>query len=399
MRTVVVSIFIIFLSAVSFAREVKVKVIASEENIARYLANREVVKYTSGTIVVSCGEQILPTEIGYGKIIEKKLLPTGETEFVFCYTIRDKHTFHIAGIVEDLFKNLFYYIIFPGMLFSIVFSILISWVDRKLTARIQYRQGPPILQNLYDLLKLLSKEVVVPDIAQQWLFIISPIIAFSCAVLVSSIIWLVIISPSYSFVGDVIVVIYLMTIIPVMFILGGSASGNVIAGIGVSREIKLLLSYELPLITSLLVPMIKSSSVKFADITTASVISSISGIVSFIVAIICFVAKVGIVPFDVSEAETELAGGIFIEYSGFLLGLIKITKQILFSITPLFLIILYWFKGPWYSFILKYAVVLIIFIILRNTNPRLKIVQITKLFWYLVFPISLISVVLALIGV
>ncbi|MCS7228371.1 MAG: NADH-quinone oxidoreductase subunit H, partial [Endomicrobia bacterium] len=259
-------------------------------------------------------------------------------------------------------------------------------------------QGPPILQNFYDVLKLFGKEVIIPESAQRWLFVLAPFVAFSVATLVATIMWLIIFLPHYSFIGDIIVVIYLLTIIPVMYILGAAASKNVIASIGISREIKLLLAYELPLITALMVPMIKSSSIKFAEIMNTSVVSSISGIISLIVVILCFSAKLGTVPFDISEAETELAGGIFIEYSGLLLGFVKLTKQLILSVTPLFIIITYFSKLPWYSLLLVYIIILMIFTLIRNTNPRLKIDQVIKFFWFGMFPLSLFSVILTLIG-
>ncbi len=295
-------------------------------------------------------------------------------------------------------KEVFYYLIFPGFIFSSIFSMLISWFDRKLTARVQWRKGPPLLQNFYDFFKLLSKETLLPDTTDKTIFVLSPIIALSSVVLASTILWLTVLFPKNSFIGDVIVVLYLLMIPSTMFIIGASSSGNVIASLGVSREIKLMLSYELPLICSVLVAVIKSSSIRFADMTKFSVFSSISGIIALIVAIICFQAKLGLVPFDISEAETEIASGIFIEYSGPLLGFIRLTRQILFSVSPIFIIAVFLSKGRWISFLIKYILLVIIFILIRNTNPRLKINQVIKFFWFIVFPISLISIVLAMLG-
>ena len=294
--------------------------------------------------------------------------------------------------------NIIYYLIFPGFVFVTIFSLIVSWFDRKLTARIQWRVGPPFLQNFYDLFKLFSKEILIPDAANKTLFILSPIIALASVVLVATIEWLVIILPQHSFVGDVIVVLYLLMIPSIMFIIGASSSGNPIAVLGVSREIKLILSYELPLICAVLVPIIKSSSIKFVELMKISAFSSVSEIIALVVAIICFQAKLGLVPFDISEAETEIASGIFIEYSGPLLGMIRLTRQILFSITPLFIITVFLFKGSWLLFIIKYILLIIIFTLIRNVNPRLRIDQAVKFFWFIVFPLSIISTILALLG-
>ena len=294
--------------------------------------------------------------------------------------------------------NIIYYLIFPGFVFVTIFSLIVSWFDRKLTARVQWRKGPPLLQNFYDLFKLFSKEVLIPDAANKTLFVLSPIVALASIILVATILWLVVFMPSYSFVGDVIVVLYLSMIPSIMFIIGASSSGNPIAVLGVSREIKLMLSYELPLICAALVPIIKSSSIKFVELMKISAFSSVSEIIALVVAIICFQAKLGLVPFDIAEAETEIASGIFIEYSGPLLGMIRLTRQILFSITPLFIITVFLFKGSWLLFIIKYILLIIIFTLIRNVNPRIRIDQAIKFFWFVVFPLSLIAIILALLG-
>jgi len=294
--------------------------------------------------------------------------------------------------------SLIYYLVFPGFIFVTVLSLIISWFDRKLTARIQWRVGPPFLQNFYDLFKLFSKEVLIPETANKTLFVLSPIVALASIILVATILWLVVFMPSYSFVGDVIVVLYLLMIPSIMFIIGALSSGNPISALGASREIKLILSYELPLICAVLVPIIKSSSIKFVELMKISAFSSVSEIIALIVAIICFQAKLGLVPFDIAEAETEIASGIFIEYSGPLLGMIRLTRQILFSIAPLFIIIVFLFKGSWLLFLIKYILLIIIFTLIRNVNPRLRIDQTVKFFWFIVFPLSIISTILALLG-
>ena len=294
--------------------------------------------------------------------------------------------------------NIIYYLIFPGFVFVTIFSLIVSWLDRKLTARIQWRIGPPFLQNFYDLFKLFSKEVLIPDTANKTLFVLSPVVALASVVLVATIEWLVIILPQHSFVGDVIVVLYLLMIPSIMFIIGASSSGNPIAVLGASREIKLMLSYELPLICAVLVSIIKSSSIKFVELMKISAFSSVSEIIALVVAIICFQAKLCLVPFDIAEAETEIASGIFIEYSGPLLGMIRLTRQILFSIAPLFIITVFLFKGSWLLLIIKYILLIIIFTLIRNVNPRIRIDQAVKFFWFIVFPLSLIAIILALLG-
>lgn len=291
-------------------------------------------------------------------------------------------------------ETLFLYLFFPGLFFSFVLSVLVGYIDRKLTARLQYRQGPPLLQNLYDFLKLLNKETTIPK-NTNILFFIAPFIGFASIILSSTILWTTIFFKK-GFVGDIIVLIYLLTIPSLMIILGASSAGNIIASIGVSREIKLLLSYELPFVVALSVPIIQTKSLKLLDIMQNNTFSLVNIISAFVV-LICLQAKVGMVPFDIAEAETELAGGILIEYSGFLLGLIKLTKQIMLSLVPAFIVSIFFLgDGNSILFIIKYLLILVVFTVIRNTNPRLKINQILKFFWYILFPLSLVSLFLTI---
>src|SRR4030042_521110 len=136
-----------------------------------------------------------------------------------------------------MIKALLNYFIFPGFLFSAVVGLLSGWVDRKVTARIQYRVGPPWYQNFTDILKLLGKEIIVPEGA-KFTFLFSPCLGVLSLSLVAVMLGKSIISPMESFAGDLIVAIYLLVIPAIAMILGGSASRNPLASVGVSREMK-----------------------------------------------------------------------------------------------------------------------------------------------------------------
>ncbi|PIV63647.1 MAG: carbon monoxide-induced hydrogenase proton translocating subunit CooK, partial [bacterium (Candidatus Ratteibacteria) CG_4_9_14_3_um_filter_41_21] len=141
---------------------------------------------------------------------------------------------------------IFSFLIFPGFLFTAVIGCLASWIDRKVTARVQWRVGPPILQPFYDLVKLSGKETIVPRGGAKLTFLTTPIVALSAITLVSTLTWRVLLSPQTTFIGDLIVVIYLLTIPSIALIISGAASGNPLASLGASREMKLILGYELP---------------------------------------------------------------------------------------------------------------------------------------------------------
>ncbi|MCM8792112.1 MAG: NADH-quinone oxidoreductase subunit H [Candidatus Omnitrophica bacterium] len=300
-------------------------------------------------------------------------------------------------------KLVFNYLVFPGFLFSAVVGLFSGWFDRKLTARIQWRKGPPWYQNFLDILKLFSKEVIIPTQA-KFTFFISPFVGLCAVVIVSTMLGRVLLDPSESFIGDLIVLVYLLVIPAIALILGASSSGNPLAAVGASREMKLILGYELPFILSILTLIIKTGAIKLEAILNhqmvyGSHIASFSGVIAFLVTLLCIQAKLGAVPFDISEAEQEIMAGTLIEYSGPLLALFKLTRAILLYIMPLFLTILFIGKDISFKFLfLKYIGLITLIILLKNTNPRLKIEQAIKFFWGPVSFLACVSVILALRG-
>lgn len=301
-------------------------------------------------------------------------------------------------------KLLFNFLIFPGFLFTAIVGLAACWIDRKVTARIQWRVGPPWYQPLIDLVKLSIKEITVPRSASKELFFLSPMIGLSAATLVSTLIWLVNIDPlSKGFSGDIIVIMYLLTLPAIAVILGASASGNPLASLGASREIKMVLAYELPFIISLIVPIIKSGGLlRLSEIINYQAghgpfIASFSGAIAFCVMIFCMQAKLGLVPFDAGEAETEIMAGTYIEYSGMLLAIFKLTKTLLMVALPLFLITLFW-QGFNFLSMWKYAILLVIIILIRNTNPRVRIDQAVRFFWGKMTLLAVMAVLLAILG-
>ncbi|MBL7069024.1 MAG: NADH-quinone oxidoreductase subunit H [Candidatus Omnitrophica bacterium] len=306
-------------------------------------------------------------------------------------------------------KVLFYFLILPGFLFTAAAGLLSSWIDRKVTARVQWRVGPPFLQPLIDIVKLLGKETILPSTANKITFLLSPVIGLVGITLVSTLLWIMDANPNASFIGDLIVVLYLLAIPSISVIMGGFSSGNPIASIGASREMKLLLSYELPFILAILVPVIKSGGlIKIGQLLNYQAhngvfAGSASGAIALVVAIICMQAKLALVPFDMPEAETELIGGPIIEYSGTVLAMYKLTRAMMLFTLPVFLVIIF-IGGIELAFpaaiwgILKIVGLLVIIILIRNTNPRLRIDQAVKLFWGPITGLAVLAVVLAFLG-
>ncbi|MDD3427656.1 MAG: NADH-quinone oxidoreductase subunit H, partial [Caldisericia bacterium] len=240
-------------------------------------------------------------------------------------------------------NTLFNYLIFPGFLFTSIAGLALNWIDRKLTARIQWRVGPPWYQPLFDVLKLFGKEITIPKEGKDTLFLIAPFFSLGAIVFASTLLLLPNFISSSGFAGDLIVILYLLMIPGISTILGGASSANPLASLGVSREIKLMISYELPLVLAIFTPVIKTSGIITIDgllkyqLTNGIMLKNPSCIIAFLVAIICIQAKLGSVPFDQSEAETEIMAGAYIEYSGLPLAIFKLSKMMLTFIAPILL--------------------------------------------------------------
>ena len=303
-----------------------------------------------------------------------------------------------------MLKEFVYFLIFPGFLFSAAAGLMSGWLDRKVTARIHWRVGPPWYQNFIDIVKLLGKEVIVPE-GSKITFLFAPYLGLLSLILVAAILGKSIISPLESFAGDLIVVVYLLTIPAIALILGGSASRNPLASVGVSREMKMILAYELPFVLSLLTVIVKSSgAIRIGQILmhqsgSASNVFSISGLLAFLVAILCMQAKLGFVPFDASEADQEIMCGVLIEYSGLPLAVFKLTKSLMLYTLPLLLAVLFLGKDTSALFIIpKFIALLVVITLIKNTSPRLRIEQALRFFWKIPLLMSIAAVILAVIG-
>lgn len=288
------------------------------------------------------------------------------------------------------------------LLIALVCGLFAGWFDRKLTARLQWRQGPPLLQPIADILKLMGKETILPEGANLWAFIGAPIFGFSGAVLACLILFMANLYPQTGFVGDLIVLMYLLTLPSLGLIIGASASGNPLSALGASREMKLILAYELPFIVAIFSVVLKSNSIMLGNIAGQVPVINISYVLGFIVCLLVVQAKLGFVPFDMAEADQEIMSGAMLEYSGPLLAIFKLTKALLLFTLPLLLITLFMGGANFFSaigifwFILKYLFVLFLIILIKNTNPRIRIDQAVRFFWGPVFCGAIIAMVLSL---
>ena len=310
-----------------------------------------------------------------------------------------------GGAVLSQAAALLEFLVFPGLLFTGVAGLVTSWVDRKVTARVQMRAGPPFFQPFYDIGKLLIKETCVPAGGSIGLFLLAPLIGLAGVTLASMILWRALLDPQTTFVGDLLVLLYLLALPPLAVILGAFASRNPLASLGGSREVKLLIAYELPFILAVLVPVIQVHSIRLSDILSASAATLPSGILALAVAIVCMQAKLTLVPFDLPEAEAELSGGAYIEYSGPPLAMFKLTRAMMLFTVPVFLVVLYvggWIvEGGWaakLSSVILWLLLVTVTIVLRNTTPRVRTDQAVRFFWGPMTVAALLAAGLAWMG-
>jgi NADH-quinone oxidoreductase subunit H len=290
--------------------------------------------------------------------------------------------------------------------------ILLIWAERKVAARIQDRIGPnrvgPIglMQTFADLLKLLGKEDITPTAADRVLYNAAPIISFASVVLL----WAVIPFTPFHYGADLeIGALYFVAVASfgtLSIMTAGWASNNKYALLGAFRVVALLVSYEVPLVFALLVPVMLAGSMRMTEIVQAQtgmwfvVLSPLA----FIIFYISSQAETGRAPFDLIEAESELIAGFNIEYSGMKFGMF-FAAEFLHVFTNGILMALLFFGGwmgplywesPLIAFTwlgIKGTIIYLTTLWLRNTVPRLRIDQIMAFNWKFLVPLSIANVV------
>jgi formate hydrogenlyase subunit 4 len=208
------------------------------------------------------------------------------------------------------------------------FGMLYRGVDRKLVAHMQGRVGPPIVQPFRDVQKLLMKENIIPDGAITWLFNAAPFLAListGSLLLFIPLFGQPALLGSY---GDMILVLYLLIVPSLAFVVGGFASSSPYATVGAQREMIVMMSYEAPLAVVVLGIAWRINQVTIANPFLMSTIGQypiwnvlgpvgvVGAVLMLLTLMVVTVGEAAKVPFDVAEAETELAGGLLVEYSG-----------------------------------------------------------------------------------
>jgi NADH-quinone oxidoreductase subunit H len=284
----------------------------------------------------------------------------------------------------NTFTSFLSLLVFPAGLTLIVFGMFYEWIDRKLIARFQNRVGPRWFQPFADMVKLLAKEQIIPSVANPFLFFGLPMVAVAGALTAAVYVPLIGFAPVSSFPGDLIVTIYLLSLLTLCMGLAGWNTSSRFSLIGATRALTQLFAYEAPFLLALLGPALAAGSWQISIINDYARDHwfALSQPVGFIVALIGLMGKLELPPFDAPEAETEIVAGALTEYSGRGLAMFKVGKSIEL-IVGISLVSAFYLGGLHgvLPFLVKTLGVLFLMAILQSLLTRLRIDQTVGMWW------------------
>ncbi len=286
-------------------------------------------------------------------------------------------------------------------LILLAISPLLDGLARKIRARLHSRIGPPLIQGYLDLAKLAGKTDVTPTVNTLTNFL--PFLALASAVTAGTLLPISDFAP-LSFAGDLLVVLYLLGLSTVAIVLGGAASGNPYSFLGAARELQLLLFVEPVMAFALFVLAVKAGTFRLSEIVIwhAQNGYTLSTVLAGISALSAMLPYFGKLPFDLSEAEQELMGGILLEQGGWRLALYRWTFFVKwFIVTWLFceafLPVIAPFPLSILLLLVKVFIVFFIAAVLETLLARLRLDHARAFFIHIAFFV-LFALAFALIG-
>ena len=302
--------------------------------------------------------------------------------------------------------------LFNGLM---VVTLSLVWLERKFLGRLQGRVGPTrvgpfgLLQAVADAVKLLMKEDVSPGPAARAIFYAAPLLVF----VPGFVVWLIIPFARDLAVRNLELGIFFFIAFSVLSIVGlvlaGWSSASKYAALGGFRSAAQLVSYEIPIIMTLLAVVVVAGTMNIAEVVEAQASVPYVALLPLAAAVFLLagIAEVGRTPFDIYFAESEVVGGPFVEYSGAHWAVFFLAEYVSTFVIAALMALL--FLGGWHwpfgadlppaagvALVLAktYAVVLVIFW-LRATYPRLRIDQLMSLGWKALIPLSFAAVLIA----
>ncbi len=281
-----------------------------------------------------------------------------------------------------------------------------SWLERRLIGKFQNRLGPNrwgpfgLLQPIADLIKLLFKEDLTPGTADKIVFFLVPIGMVAPVILVMAVVPFAKNTALANLNVGVLYILAVTSVTSIAIFMAGWSSNNRFALFGAARGVAVLISYEVPVVVSLLGVVMVAGSMSLADVVTAQTLPFIIvQPLAFFVFVAGTTAELNRTPFDMAEAESELIAGYHIEYSGIKFAMIQAAEfgGVMASSAVITTLFLSGWEGPvdqwlgWLWFLLKTIAVASIFIWVRATFPRLRIDQLLAFAWKFLLPASLIN--------
>ncbi len=295
---------------------------------------------------------------------------------------------------------------------ALLFCIFLIWYERKMLGRIQDRFGPNrvgpwgIFQPFADMLKIFIKEFITPQGADLVPYNLAPILSVASVLLIWAVIPFTMTIMGVNLNVGLIYIIGCGGLGLLSIILAGYSSNNKYALLGGMRAVAQLISYEVPMVMALLVPVMLSGSLGVNDIVQKQTIPYIFlAPVAALLFFVTSVAEAGRAPFDLTEAESEIVAGFNTEYSGLKFGFFFVAEFLhAFTISMLFsTLFLGGWRGPFSDqipllgfvyLIIKTFIVYFVVILFRGTLPRFRIDQMMDFNWKLLTPLSLIALLI-----
>ncbi|MBS7644186.1 NADH-quinone oxidoreductase subunit H, partial [Candidatus Bathyarchaeota archaeon] len=302
-------------------------------------------------------------------------------------------------------------LVFPGIIFLFGLAFFYEWVDRKFYARLQNRYGPlhtgpsGLLQPFADFVKLLAKEDITPQAADRLLFTATPIFLLAIPTAALFCIPMTELTALVSFEGDLIYVIFLSTLISIATFLAAWSSTNPFSIVGGLRAAFQMLGYEVPMAIVMVCPAIAAGTLNISGIVARQAATGIWFILSqplgFAILLICLLAEVKRIPFDIPEAETEIVAGWLTEFSGRKLALMRLSidMELVFAAALTTALFLGGPAGPApippiIYFLIKTTIVVLILSNLRTLFARFRIDQMVHGSWKFLTPLAILQVIL-----
>jgi NADH-quinone oxidoreductase subunit H len=302
--------------------------------------------------------------------------------------------------MKDILHALFAVLIFPGFAFLVVSALVFHWIDRRTMARLQGRVGPPWFQPLADLIKLMAKEDVLPTGAHRRACALLPIVSLA-AVLTAGMYVPVGRQAARAFEGDLIVVLFLLSLPALAYFLAGWVSASVFSVVGGNRALLQYFAYEVPFLMALTGPAIMSGSWSISRIVDHQLVHGWTVLVQpvgFLLAFVGLIGKLKRSPFDIPKAKSEIGAGPLTEFSGRRLALWQLSLQTK-TVVGIFLLINIFLGGsgtgpaPLGSlvFAVKGIAVLLCLSAAAVLYARLRIDQLASLGWRVLAPLALLQ--------